>query len=51
MMHVPTTFFRRIKWAIYTWIGDISVRELAGNQRLGEKIEALCKTLRTIPIT
>jgi len=35
----------QLKWAIYEWIGTISVRELSQNKSLAERIERLCKTL------
>ena len=47
-MQFPPSFCKRLKWAIYEWIGTISVHELAANRALAQEIEALCKRLRSI---
>lgn len=46
-MKVPPEFFERLRWAIYEWIGAVSVKELARNKDLHRRIEQLCKVLRT----
>jgi hypothetical protein len=47
-MLFPESFCKRLKWAIYEWIGSISVDELASNRDLGQQIDAMCKRLRMI---
>ena len=47
-MQFPASYCERLKWAIYEWIGTISVHELASNRSLAQEIESLCKRLRTI---
>lgn len=47
-MQFPESFCKRLKWAIYEWIGTISVHELAANRSLAQEIETLCKRLRSI---
>jgi hypothetical protein len=47
-MKVPPEFLDRLKWAIYEWIGSVSVKELARNKELHFRLERLCKTLRMV---
>jgi hypothetical protein len=47
-MLFPEDFCNRLKWAIYEWIGAISVHELTSNRKLAREIQALCKTLSSI---
>lgn len=44
-MLFPDAFCQRLKWAIYEWIGSVSVHELASNRKLAREIETLCKRL------
>lgn len=45
-MNIPEAFLEKVKWAIYEWLGAISVKELAENRNLAARIERLSKTLR-----
>ncbi len=45
-MKIPESYLKNLKWAIYEWLGAISVKELAQNKDLAERVERLCKTLR-----
>ncbi len=51
MTTIPDTLIDQLKWAIYDWIGTVSVAELAANKRLGIKIEKLCKRLSALTAT
>lgn len=50
-MTIPDALIEQLKWAIYEWIGTISVAELAANKRLGAEIEKLCKRLTAMTAT
>ena len=45
-MKIPESYLENLKWAIYEWLGAISVKELVQNRHLAEQVERLCKTLR-----
>lgn len=45
-MNIPEAYLEKVKWAIYEWLGTISVKELALNRKLAGRIEQLCKSLR-----
>jgi len=47
-MQFSEAFRTRLKWAIYDWIGAISVGELASNRSLTDQIEILCRRLSAI---
>jgi hypothetical protein len=47
-MPISDDFSERLKWAIYEFIGAISVMELAKNTLLHKKIEDLVMRLRSI---
>ncbi len=49
-MPFPEKFRNRLKWALYDWIGAISQRELLSNRELVQRIEVLCKHLKTIGV-
>lgn len=40
--------FEQLKWAIYDWIGSISVTELSRNKKLAGEIERLCRRLSVL---
>jgi hypothetical protein len=44
-MKIPEQFVEKLKWAIYDWLGSISIKEIYWNRELSRKIEKLCKTL------
>jgi hypothetical protein len=50
-MTIPHALIEQLKWAIYDWIGTVSVAELAANRRLGTEIEKLCKRLSAMTAT
>jgi hypothetical protein len=41
-------FIQKLKWALYEWIGTISVHELAVNRELATRIERLCRCLHKV---
>jgi hypothetical protein len=47
-MKIPNEFIEKLKWAIYDWIGSISVMELSKNKKLSGGIERLCRRLHAL---
>jgi len=47
-MTKPQEYFEELKWAIYDWIGSISVSELSKNKSLALGIEKLCRQLNAL---
>ena len=47
-MNLPKRFVESLKWAIYDWIGTISVLELSQNKNLACGIERLCRRLNAL---